>query len=180
MTLHNDFSHKDSLTVAIISDTHAYLHPEINDIIKGCDIAVHAGDICDGKVLEAMQPKLGEVIAVAGNNDIPALWPEEQYDVVSQLPAQAEIHLPGGLLRIEHGHLHDMHKPDHADIRQAHPKARAVVYGHTHKKVIDDFELPWVVNPGAAGQTRNRGGSSCLVLTAGNKHWSFESFRFLD
>lgn len=168
------------VSVAIISDTHSHIHPEINDLIKTCDYAVHAGDICDGKVLEAMQPKTGKVFAVAGNNDIPALWPSEQYDVVSQLPQQTEIELPGGLLRIEHGHRHDMHKPDHQDIRQAHPEARAVVYGHTHKKVIDDFELPWVVNPGAAGHQRNRGGSSCLILTASEKNWSFESFRFLD
>jgi len=52
------------------------------------------------------------------------------------------------------------------------------VYGHTHRKVIDDFRRPWVVNPGAAGATRTRGGASCLVLTASEALWKLDSYRF--
>jgi hypothetical protein len=55
-----------------------------------------------------------------------------------------------------------------------------VVYGHTHKKVIDDYQQPWVVNPGAAGSTRTRGGASCLILTACAQFWKLESYRFED
>ncbi len=168
------------VTVAIISDTHAELHPEIEALIRECDIAIHAGDICDGEILDTLQPKTGQVIAVAGNNDHERGWPKHQAEQVKALPRIASLELPGGVIKIEHGHIHDMMNPDHEDLRAAHPDARMVVYGHTHKKVIDDFKVPWVVNPGAAGATRTRGGSSCLVLTATESLWKIDSYRFND
>ncbi len=167
-----------SVTVAILSDTHAELHPEIEALVRQCDIAIHAGDICDGNVLDALHPKTGQVIAVAGNNDHPKLWPEDQAEQVEALPHIAALELPGGLVKVEHGHRHDMMSPDHEDLRMAHPEARLVVYGHTHKKVIDDYKMPWVVNPGAAGATRTRGGASCLILTASQALWRIDSYRF--
>ena len=167
-----------TVTVAIISDTHACLHDEINSIIRQCDIAIHAGDICNADILTAMQPKSGRVVAVTGNNDHEHCWPAHQGKIVRQLPAIASLELPGGIVKIEHGHVHDMSSPDHDDLRNAHPEARLVVYGHTHRKVIDDFKYPWVVNPGAAGDTRTRGGPSCLVLTASETLWKIESYRF--
>jgi putative phosphoesterase len=171
---------QNPVSVAIISDTHEYLHPEIAALIRQCDIAIHAGDIGDGGILDAMQPKSGRVIAVAGNNDHERAWPPSQADRVKALPRVASLELPGGVIAIEHGHVHDMNKPDHQDLRNAHPHARMVVYGHTHSKVIDDFALPWVVNPGAAGDTRTRGGASCLVLTAAQSVWRLDSYRFIN
>jgi putative phosphoesterase len=147
-------------------------------LIRQCDIAIHAGDICNGKILDAMQPRSGQVVAVSGNNDHASIWPEQQAEIVNNLPRVASLQLPGGLVKIEHGHLHDMHCPEHEDLRNAHPEARLVVYGHTHRKVIDDFRHPWIVNPGAAGNTRNRGGASCLVLTASETLWKIDSYRF--
>lgn len=168
------------ISVAIVSDTHAYLHPEVAKLVRQCDIAIHAGDICDAAILDALQPKSGQVIAVAGNNDYAAAWPAHQLERVKALPQVASLNLPGGMIAIEHGHIHDMSSPDHEDLRLAHPDARMVVYGHTHRKVIDDFKLPWVVNPGAAGATRTRGGASCLVLIANEALWKIESYRFDD
>lgn len=170
----------NTVRVAIISDTHAELHEEIASLIRDCDIAIHAGDICDGDILDAMQPKSGQVIAVRGNNDHERIWPTHQAERVKQLPRVASLSLPGGVVKIEHGHVHDMNKPDHDDLRRAHPEARLVVYGHTHKKVIDDYVCPWVVNPGAAGATRTRGGPSCLVLSASENLWKLDSYRFSD
>ena len=164
--------------VAIISDTHAVLHPEIEQLIRDCDIAIHAGDICNAEILAAMQPRSGQVVAVTGNNDHPSVWPEHQSDIVKALPKIAKLELPGGIVKIEHGHEHDMHCPEHEDLRAAHPDARVVVYGHTHRKVIDDFRHPWVINPGAAGNTRNRGGASCLILTASESLWKIDSYRY--
>lgn len=166
------------ITVAIISDTHSELHCEIDSIIRQCDIAIHAGDICDGEILNAMQPKTGQVVAVTGNNDHEYNWPAHQAEQVRSIPQVARLELPGGIVKIEHGHIHDMSKPDHDDLRDVHPEARLIVYGHTHRKVIDDYKMPWVVNPGAAGSTRTRGGASCLVLSATESLWKIESYRF--
>jgi hypothetical protein len=171
---------ESAVSVAIVSDTHAQLHPEIEALIRCCDIALHAGDICDASILDAMQPRSGRVIAVRGNNDHERGWPAEQADRVLAIPANARVELPGGAVEIEHGHVHDMVNPDHQDLRDAHPTARMVVYGHTHRKVIDDYKQPWVVNPGAAGYTRTRGGPSCLILIASEMQWKLESYRFAE
>ena len=176
----SNFDTNDAVTVAIISDTHAFLHPEIERLIHQCDVAIHAGDICNADTLHAIRPKTGQVVAVTGNNDHERSWPVEQKDILSTIPRVASLKLPGGLVKIEHGHVFDMHKPEHEDLRHAHPEARLVVYGHTHRKVIDDFKQPWVVNPGAAGATRTRGGASCLVLTATESLWKIDSYRFED
>ncbi len=159
-------------TVAIVSDTHGYLHPRIVAIIRECDYAMHAGDVCGAHVLAAMQPKTGTVIAVAGNND-PRFMPE------LTLPAVGELHLPDGLIRIEHGHLHGMAHPNHASLRTHHAHARVVVYGHTHRLTQDRSALPWILNPGAAGQMRTHGGASCLVLTTHReREWTVQAYRF--
>lgn len=175
----SDFSQHESLRIAIISDTHAVLDERIADLIKQTDIAIHAGDICCGSVLEKMHPKLGHVLAVTGNNDHHTIWPSEQKEIVEALPDVAEIQLPGGLLVVEHGHTHGHHQPDHASLRKAHAQAKVIVYGHTHVQVCDRDESPWVINPGAAGATRTRGGPACLILTANQLgNWTIDPFRF--
>ncbi len=169
-----------SVTVAILSDTHGVLHPQIEALVRDCDIAIHAGDIFHGDILDRLQPKSGRVIAVAGNNDHEGVWPEHQHERVRALPAVARLDLPGGTVEVEHGHVHDWKQPSHDDLRAAHPEARVIVYGHTHRKVIDDYRLPWVINPGAAGDTRTHGGPSCMVLHAGPQLWRIDSYRFAE
>ncbi len=169
---------KTTTTVAIVSDTHGYLDPRIADIIKQSDIAIHAGDIGDASILEAMQPKTGQIFAVTGNNDHHVFWPSSQSDTLKTIPLIAKLDLPGGRITIEHGDRHDMFKPDHQSLRNAFPDSRLVIYGHTHKMVIDNQTRPWVANPGAAGSTRTHGGPSCLLLTASESEWEIESIRF--
>lgn len=166
--------------VAIVSDTHTVLDVRIAAIIRDCDFAVHAGDIGCHEILQQMQPRIS-VIAVAGNNDYIGAWPAHQSDDVARLPHIAELHLPGGKLAVEHGHRHGHHRPDHDLLRAAHPSARAIVYGHTHKMVCDQSDAQrWVINPGAAGITRNHGGPSCLVLTASEAEWQVKQIQFTD
>ncbi|MBU0654386.1 MAG: metallophosphatase family protein [Gammaproteobacteria bacterium] len=162
----------NNVSVAIISDTHGHLDPRIADLIRECDYAIHAGDICGEDILAAMQPKSAIVIAVAGNN-------EPRCMVDFPLPTISELELPGGKVCIEHGHEHGHQMPCHDSLRQRHPDARVIVYGHTHKMVQDRSNAPWVINPGAAGQTRTHGGPSCLILTANDQDWDVQEFRFI-
>ena len=163
------------VTIAVISDTHAHLDPRIIEIISECDIAIHAGDICGADILEKMKPKRGEVIAVTGNND--------PYCHISnkKLPEVMSVDLPGGKITIEHGHVHGAHKPCHDSLRATHSDAKVIIYGHTHKQVIDKSGAPWVVNPGAAGKTRTHGGPSCLVITCSDvEEWDIKKHRFSE
>jgi len=166
--------------IGIISDTHGFLDPRVADVITGCDIAIHAGDIMGQHVLEQMQPRDGQVIAVRGNNDNEFIWDSEQHPSLATLDHVANIDLPGGSLVVVHGHMHGGNHPNHTVMRNQFPDARTIVYGHSHKMVCDTDESPWVINPGAAGETRTRGGPSCLILEASKNDWRIESIRFAD
>lgn len=167
--------------VAIISDTHGVISKDILNAIKSCEQIIHAGDICGAHILQQLKQISANVTAVTGNNDVASLWPEDEKDIVSALPAVAEIELPGGTVVIEHGHKHGMHQPDHSSLRATHSHAKVVIYGHTHVMTIDDDSKPWVINPGAAGATRTQGGPSCLILTAyADREWDIEMLRFKE
>ncbi|MCB1866423.1 MAG: metallophosphoesterase family protein [Chromatiales bacterium] len=164
--------------VAIVSDTHAMLDPRIAALVADCDIAVHAGDIGALEVLRELRPRSGNVIAVRGNNDEPRGWPAIDHTALATLPWETDIELPGGRLAVEHGHRAGTVAQRHARLRDKHAGARAVVYGHSHRLVIDRDARPWILNPGAAGRARTHGGPSCLVLTASARAWRIEAKRF--
>ena len=166
--------------IGIISDTHGYLDPRIAEVISGCDLAIHAGDIMGQHVLEQMQPRSGEVVAVRGNNDNETVWNSDEHAKLSTLDHVANIKLQGGSLVVVHGHLHGGNHPKHSVMRHQFPEARTIVYGHSHKMICDMESTPWVVNPGAAGQTRTRGGPSCLILEVSANDWNIETIRFED
>ncbi len=161
----------ETLRLAIVSDTHGFVHPSIVDLIADCHIAVHAGDIGSQAVLASMVPASGLVFAVAGNNDNVSKWAPSEADVVSALPMKQSIALPGGTLVVEHGHTVRDTRRYHEVLRNRHPESRAIIFGHTHIRVIDQDSVPWVLNPGAAGRERTRGGASCLELTIRSDNW---------
>lgn len=167
-----------STTVAIVSDTHGGLDSRVAEIVAGCDHAVHAGDIGNSSVLEALRPRSGRVLAVRGNNDVPRKWPVQDLPVLAQLPTQAALDLPGGRLAVVHGHRCGGLALRHQRLRKAFAEVRVVVYGHSHRLACDQEALPWVLNPGAAGYSRTFGGPSCLLLRASEGEWSVEIRRF--
>ncbi|WP_455203007.1 metallophosphoesterase family protein [Kaarinaea lacus] len=171
-------SNPHSILVAIVSDTHGVLDYRIAELIKQADIAVHAGDIGNADVIHEMQPKKGNVYAVLGNNDVAAKWPTQQHNVLHTLPEQIVVNLPGGELHVVHGHKQTSNATRHKKLRHLYPQARVIVYGHSHRLLLDQSDLPWVINPGAAGKSRTFGGPSCLLLRASHAHWQIDSVRF--
>lgn len=160
----------NQVQVGILSDTHGFLDERIAEVIQQCDYAIHAGDIGKVDILNALNPK-NETFAVRGNNDYGS--------GLDSLPGKNQIELPGGLVVIVHGHRHGG-SPEHDALRENNMEARLIVYGHTHKRIIDQDSEPWVVNPGAAGRERTKGGPSCLVLHASESEWHIETFLFED
>lgn len=169
---------RDAVSVALLADTHGCLDPRIARIAERCDMAVHAGDVGAAAVLEELRPRTGEVIAIRGNNDLPAKWPEADHRVLETLEDEAEVALPGGDLVVVHGDVPGRAADRHDRLRLKYPGARAVVYGHSHRRVADTDRIPWILNPGAAGRTRTYGGPSCLVLVASTDAWSVHEHRF--
>ena len=158
------------IKVGILSDTHGVIHPEIIKLMNECDFVIHAGDIVDEDSLAVLTPKQ-KMIAVKGNNDLH----------INSLGEVEMLNLPGGNIAIEHGHMHGHIQPSHDSLREAYPNAKVVVYGHTHKQVIDKEGSTWVVNPGSAGKTRNYGAAKCLKLTIkSDDEWDIEPQIFDD
>jgi uncharacterized protein len=165
------------MRVLIVSDTHGQLDARIAALARDCEVVVHAGDVGNAAVLEALHEGGADVVAVRGNNDVASKWPRGERAVLDALDDEARVDLPGGTLVAVHG---DRYAPAtrHARLRRDYPDARAVVYGHSHRLVIDDGASPWILNPGAAGRARTYGGPSCLLLEASAKAWRIERQQF--
>ncbi len=158
------------MRIGLLSDTHGWLDPRISSVLSEADCIVHAGDVLGAHILEQLHTlsRDGQVIAVAGNND--------RFHG-SDLPDEQELPLPGGCLTVVHGDRFGS-PPQHGRMRQQWPQSRAIVYGHTHRVAQDQEAEPWVLNPGAAGRTRLRGGPSCMMLTAHVQRWELDLYQF--
>ena len=168
------------LRIAIVSDTHGHLDPRIAKIVERCRVAVHAGDIGSGAVLDALARSNRQVTAVRGNNDVSSKWDPGEHQRLERLPWEAVLSLPGGSLAVIHGHQVSSMERRHGWLRERYPEARVVVYGHTHRQCIDRGGRPWIVNPGAAGRDRTFGGPSLVVIDvdAEAARWRLRTMRF--
>ncbi len=156
--------------IGILSDTHGIIHSAVISLMNECDFVIHAGDIVDESSLSSLNPKQ-QFLAVKGNND----------QHISTYGEAELLDLPGGSIAIEHGHLHGHVQPNHESLRSTYPEARVIVYGHTHKQVIDKKFMPWVINPGSAGRVRNYGAARCLTITIEDQlEWNIERHVFDD
>lgn len=163
--------------VGLVADTHGCLDPKVGERLRGCALVAHAGDVGGDAVLHALAAASPDVRAVAGNNDVAAKWVGDDLRLLEALPSVQHIHLPGGLLVVVHGHTVLPAKRRHAKLRQMFPDARAIVYGHSHRQVVDTNAEPWILNPGAAGRARTYGGPCYLLLHAAGEKWHVESFQ---
>lgn len=158
----------------LLADSHGHVHPAIVNAAHTCDCVIHAGDLGGAHVLD-----LVPMLAVRGNNDVPAKWPAPDHATLAALPAALAVELWGGRLVVIHGHQIASAARRHARLRTMFRDARAVLYGHSHHLLIDQSAQPWVVNPGACGRTRTKGGASCLLLEIhGPDDWQLSPLRW--
>src|SRR3569623_1184988 len=169
---------RNSVHVALLADTHGELDARIAEEVGRCDCVVHAGDIGAASVLRSLAPRSGVVIAVRGNNDVAEKWPSADRLLLQSLPDEATLPLPGGDLVVSHGHRAGAPAIRHAVLRERFPAARAVVYGHSHRRVVDRARLPWIIDPGAAGKPRPYGGPSLVNVEATITGWRAEEIKF--
>ena len=54
--------------IAVLSDTHGLLRPEVLDRIAGCDVIIHGGDINKPEIIDRLK-EIAPVYVVRGNND---------------------------------------------------------------------------------------------------------------
>jgi len=128
-----------AVRVGIISDTHALMRPQALHALQGSDHIVHAGDIGDAAILQALEA-IAPVTAVRGNNDT-ADW-------ALGLPYAAFTRIEGIGIYV----LHDLKDlPNHP----APAGAAVLVCGHSHRPVVQQRpDGLLLVNPGSAGPRR--------------------------
>src|SRR5665647_3186744 len=126
--------------IGVVSDTHGYYDPMLDDLFAGAAGIVHAGDIGDLAILARLRG-LAPLTAVAGNTDgpFPAL----------DLPWEVEVEIAS--LRIIVCHIGASLMGRHDPVREGFD---LVISGHSHKAAVEWREETLFLNPGAAGRPR--------------------------
>jgi putative phosphoesterase len=125
-------------TIGLISDTHGLLRPQALRALEGSDLIVHAGDVGDPEILEALKT-LAPVFAVRGNVDTEP-W-------ALALP-ETEV-IETGLATI-----YVLHDVQALDLDPAAAGFQIIVSGHSHKPARTEHGGVLFLNPGSAGPRR--------------------------
>jgi putative phosphoesterase len=134
--------------IGVISDTHGLMRPEALRALAGSDLIIHAGDVGDPRILDALRT-IAPVIAVRGN-----------IDTASVLPEFEQIEQDGKSIYV----LHDVNQ---LDFDPAAAGIDAVISGHSHKPSIRTAGGVLYLNPGSAGPRRFK-----LPITVARLHLS--------
>jgi len=130
--------------LGIISDTHGMLRPEVFDVFREVDHILHGGDIGEWDLIVELEA-LAPVTAVYGNTD--------SFDIRSRVPQVAEVELDGFPIVVTHGD--QFGSPTPAKLHEAFPQADIIIFGHSHKPLLELIDKTvTVMNPGGAGAPR--------------------------
>lgn len=123
------------MKLAILSDAHGLLRPEVVEHLKTADTILHGGDINQPAIVDQLR-QYAPLYVVRGNND--KAWAED-------IPHDLTVTLDGVTFYMVHNK-----KEVPADLSGAY----AVVFGHSHKYVQEEKNgLLWL-NPGSCGPRR--------------------------
>lgn len=126
------------MVIGVISDTHGLLRPEAVAALRGVEHILHAGDVGDIAILDALR-EIAPVTAIRGNVDVQG--------ACAKLPATDVVELGGSLFYLVHS-VHDL------DINPAAAGVAMVVSGHSHKAKVEVKDGVVYFNPGSAGPRR--------------------------
>ncbi len=138
--------------VAVLSDTHGLLRPEVVAAVRGCDHILHAGDVGDPAILTALRA-LAPTTAIRGNID--------RSGPCAGLPATEAVELAGCLFYLVHSVAELDLNPEAAGIA-------CVVSGHSHKPSLEHRRGVLYLNPGSVGARRFKLPISMAFVDIGN------------
>jgi len=128
------------MLIGVISDTHGLLRPEALRALAGVEAILHAGDVGDAAILDALK-KIAPVTAIRGNID--------QTGPCAALPETEWVELGGAVFYL----LHDLKA---LDLDPAAAGIAVVVSGHSHQPKVERRKGVLYLNPGSAGPRRFR------------------------
>lgn len=147
--------------IGLISDTHALLRPEAAKALRGSDLIIHAGDVGDPRILDALR-EIAPVVAVRGNVDT-AEW--------AQALPETTVAEAGSV------HLYVLHDAKTLDLDPKAAGFHFVISGHSHKPAHTARNGVIYINPGSAGPRRFHLPITIARLDLAQTPWRLE---FLD
>jgi putative phosphoesterase len=129
------------MLVGLIADTHGLLRPEVFSALEGVELILHAGDVGGRSIIDELSA-IAPVRAVYGNTDPPG---------EPGLKARQELDIQGVSIHVSHGHELGSPTPERLLARYTQD---VIVFGHTHKPLVERSGPRLIVNPGAAGPKR--------------------------
>lgn len=143
------------MKIAIISDTHSLLRPEVENKIRDCDYILHGGDIASKDTFERIK-EIASAYFVRGNAD---------KDWAKDIPVEQEIELEGYRFYMVHNIKH---------IREDLSGIDFVVYGHSHKYENRQKDGITYLNPGSCGPRRFTQPVTFMIMTIDDGLYSIE------
>ena len=143
------------MKIAIISDTHSLLRPEVENKIRDCDYILHGGDIASKDTFERIK-EIAPAYFVRGNAD---------KDWAKDIPVEQEIELEGYRFYMVHNIKH---------IREDLSGIDFVVYGHSHKYENRQKDGITYLNPGSCGPRRFTQPVTFIIMTIDDGSCSIE------
>jgi uncharacterized protein len=139
------------MKIGVISDTHGFLDPKIQELFAGVGHILHAGDIGD-PMIELELKFIAPVTLVVGNND-PGLSFKE-----------TEVVTFAGKKILVHHIVYPQSPADKIKARIARERPEVVVFGHTHKRFCETLGGILFFNPGYAGKPKFGAERSVAIL----------------
>lgn len=136
------------MRVLIVSDTHRNNENffRIIEKIKDIDLVIHCGDV-EGSEYAISEGAGCESLIVMGNNDF-----------FSDLPREIETQIGGYRVLITHGHTYCVSMGSERIKEEALLRGfDIVIFGHTHKPLVDIDEDVIALNPGSLSYPRQDG-----------------------
>ena len=134
------------MQLAILSDTHNLLRPQVLDVLKGADAILHGGDCSKASILDTLR-EYAPLYVVRGNND--KEWAED-------LPHDLTFSLGGKTFFMVH---------KKAEIPEDLTGIDIVIYGHSHKYSEETRDGILYLNPGSCGPRRFHQEITMAMLT---------------
>jgi uncharacterized protein len=127
-----------AMRIGVLSDTHGLLRPEALAALARVDHILHAGDVGDAAILDALGA-IAPLTVIRGNID--------RAGPCAALPATELIELGGTAFYL----IHDLKE---LDLDPQAAGIAVVVSGHSHKPLIEHRRDVLYLNPGSAGLRR--------------------------
>lgn len=145
--------------IAVLSDTHGLLRPEVLDRIAGCDVIIHGGDINKPEIIDRLK-EIAPVYVVRGNND--KEWAEN-------IPESLTFQIEKSRFFVVHNKKFVAKDLYDADV---------VIYGHSHKYAEQMVDGVLWLNPGSCGKRRFDQEITFAIMTVDGSERAIEKSQF--